>query len=127
MTATANKLNYTELTNNLQQFYGTGYYHKIGFTPIVATDGVVYFAEKCECFWLLDLITLNLFRTHQQMGALFLDIEVNKRHVVTITARQDKDMPVVWQKKQRDLCAIIPVGTYKIWLMDNVLLLPSEY
>lgn len=124
---TETKLTYEEFTNNLEQHIGTQKYYRLGLTPIVATDGIKYFAETCSCFWLLDDITINLFKKHQELGWLFVDIEVNKRHTVHITARQDKDMPVVYDKKIRDLCKLIPVGKYSIWLMDNVLLLPSEY
>lgn len=121
------KITYKTLKENLDQFYSTEHYYKIGLTPILATDGVKYFAETCECFWLLDLITYNIFKLHQELGALFIDIEVNKRGTVHIIARQDSNMPIVFEKKQKDICKVIPTGSYKIWLMNNVLLLPSEY
>ena len=124
---TKETLTYENFNNNLEQFIGTMQYFKLGFTPIVATEGVKYFADTCECYWLLDIITYGLYRLHQGLGYLFIDIEVNKRHTVHITVRQDEGMPIVFEKKQRDLCKIIPVGTYRIWLMNNVLLLPSEY
>ena len=124
---TKEKLSYQDFTNNLEQHIGSMEFYRLGLMPIVATEGIKYFADTCECYWLLDLITINLYRLHQQLGYLFIDIEVNKRHTVTITARQDSGMPIVFQKKQRDLCGIIPVGSYRMWLMNNTLLLPSEY
>ena len=125
--ATETKLSYEDFTNKLEQFYGTEQYHRIGLTPIVATDGVKYFAETCSCFWLLDDITINLFKKHQELGCLFIDIEVNKRHTVHITVREDSGEPVIYDKKIKDVCEYIPVGNYKFYLMNNVLLLPSEY
>ena len=124
---TETKLTYEELQNELEGFYGTEGYYRLGLTPIVATDGVKYFAETCSCFWLIDDITINLFKKHQELGSLFIDIEVNKRHTVHITVRQDEGMPVIYDKKIKDICGIIPVGSYSIWLMNNVLLLPTEY
>lgn len=124
---TKEKLTYEEFKSSLEQFYGTEHYYKLGLTPIIATDGIKYFADTCECYWLLDLITYNVFPVHQKLGCLFIDIEVNKRHTVHITVREDSDMPIVFEKKQRDICEVIPVGKYKFYLMDNVLLLPSEY
>ena len=124
---TETKLSYEDFTNKLGQFYGTEQYHRIGLTPIVATDGIVFFAKTCSCFWLLDDITINLFQKHQQMTCLFIDIEVNKRHTVHIMARQDEGMPIVYDKKIKDVCEYIPAGNYKFYLMNNVLLLPSEY
>ena len=124
---TTTQLSYEELSNSLDGFIGSEHFYKLGFTPIIATDGVKYFAETCECFWLLDIITYGLYKLHRELGALFIDIEVNKRHTVHITVREDSGMPIVFEKKQRDLCKIIPVGTYRLYLMNNTLLLPSEY
>ena len=124
---TTEKISYKELTENLDQHIGSEHFYPIAFTPLVFTDGIRYFAETCECFWLIDLIGLGLNRIHYSLGALFIDIEVNKRHTVHITVRQDKDMPIVFDKKQKDYCGIIPVGTYKFYLMNDTLLLPSEY
>lgn len=125
--ATETKLTYEEIQRNFENFYGTTQYYRVGLVPIVITDGVKYFADTCECYWLLDDITINLFKKHRELGSLFIDIEVNKRHTVHITARQDEGMPVVYDKKIKDVCGIIPVGTYSIWLMNNTLLLPNEY
>ena len=121
------KLSYEEFNKKLDTFIGSEQFFRPSITPIIMTEGVKYFADTCECYWLLDDLTINLFRLHQQLGYLFIDIEVNKRHTVHITVREDKDMPIVYDKKIRDLCKLIPVGNYRIWLMNNVLLLPSEY
>lgn len=124
---TTTPLSYKEFKEDLERFIGSEKYYRAGFSPIVVTDGIKYFADKCECYWLLDEICLGLFRLHQQLGYLFIDIEVNKRHTVHVTVRQDRDEPIVFNKKIKDLCGIIPVGTYQFYLMNNVLLLPSEY
>lgn len=121
------KLSYEEFNRKLNTFIGSEQFFRPSIPPIIITEGVKYFADTCECYWLLDDLTINLFKLHQQLGYLFIDIEVNKRHTVHITVREDKDMPIVYDKKIRDLCKLIPVGNYKIWLMNNVLLLPSEY
>ena len=125
--ATATKLSYEEFKNNLENFYGTEKYYRLGIVPIVCTEGIKYFADTCECYWLLDEITIGLYRLHQQLGYLFVNIEVNKRHTVIITVRQDEGTPIVFQKKIGDKCKLIPTGTYMFYLMNNVLLLPDEY
>lgn len=124
---TKEKISYEELSNNLDRFIGSEHFYPIAFSPLVFTEGIKYFAETCECFWLIDLIGHGLKRLHRELGYLFIDIEVNKRHTVHVTVRQDSGMPVVFEKKQRDLCKIIPVGTYRLYLMNDTLLLPSEY
>lgn len=124
---TKEKLSYEDFTSNLEQHIGSMRFYKIGLTPIIATEGIRYFADTCECYWLFDEICIGLYRLHQQLGWLFIDIEVNKRHTVHITVRQDRDEPIVFEKKIGDKCKIIPIGSYRIYLMDNTLLLPSEY
>lgn len=123
----ATKLSYEEFKTSLEQFIGTEKYYKVGFTPIVCTDGIKYFADTCECYWLLDTITYKLYKKHQQLGYLFIEIKSNRKRFVHIIARQDKDRPIVFKCKQKDTCKTIPVGTYMFYLMNNVLLLPDEY
>ena len=100
---TAEKISYEDFSNNLDCFIGSQHFYPIAFTRMIFTEGIKYFAETCECFWLIDLIGYNLYRMHQELGYLFIDIEVNKRHTVHITVRQDSGMPVVFEKKQKDL------------------------
>ena len=50
------------LAERLEGFYGTEGYHRFNlFTPIVATDGVIYFAKEGNAFWALDqMITMRM-------------------------------------------------------------------
>lgn len=125
---TKTKISYDELKSNLEQHIMSENYYKLSpFTPIVATDGVKYFADTCECYWLLDLICFNIYKLHRELGTLFIHVDVNKRGTCHITVDEDLGEPILFEKKQRDLCQIIPVGKYEFYLIDNVLLLPSEY
>ena len=124
---TKEKLSYHEFIDNLEQFYGTECYHRLGLYPIVATDGIKYFIEQCDCLWLFDEICLRLYKDLQRYGMLFVNVEVNKRHTVCITAEIDKDKPIPFKRKVHDAMELIPVGSYRFYLIDNVILLPSEY
>jgi len=124
---TKTKLSYKEFTENLEQYIGSMQYFKLNFTPIVATEGIKYFADTCECYWLIDEICYGLVKLHRELGYLFIDIEVNKRHTVHITVRQDANQPIVFNKKIKDVCELIPTGSYRFYLMNNTLLLPTEY
>ena len=124
---TKEKISYEELSQNLDMFIGSMEFYPIAFTPLVFTEGVNYFAKTCECYWLIDHLGYNLFKLHRKVGALFIDIEVNRRHTVHITVREDKDMPILYNHKIHDTCEIIPIGSYRIWLFNDTLLLPSEY
>ena len=44
-----------------------------------------------------------------------------------IEAKEDTNAPLLLKKRTKDLCNLIPIGEYKFYLIDKVLLLPSEY
>lgn len=123
------KVSATELEELLSNFYGTEHYYKVSpFSSIVITDGVKAFADKCECYWLLtDFIMPECTMVSHISNFLVVEVVVDKKGMCTITAKEDTDMPLLFTKKQRDICNIIPEGTHKFYLIDNVLLLPSEY
>ena len=130
---TKTKLTYDEFTNNLEQHIGSTKFYHLNLTSIIATEGIKYFADTCECYWLFDEIcheTMLLWlknKNPEQYNCLFAEIEVNKRHTVHITVREDRDLPIVIDKKIHDVCELIPVGKYMVYLINNTLLLPSEY
>ena len=49
-------MNSEQLKETLQQFIGTEYYHRLGLYKTLATDGMFYFCETAEAFWLFDEI-----------------------------------------------------------------------
>ena len=44
------------ILNEIRNFTGTMSYTRVNHLPMVATDGAIYLAETCGCYWLLDLI-----------------------------------------------------------------------
>lgn len=127
---TKEKLTHTELTNNLEQFYGTEHYYKPSmFSNIVITDGVKYFCDTCSCYWLLEeSIISGLQALSNKYPFLLVEFKVtNKRGTTYIEAKEDTNAPLLLKKRTKDLCNLIPIGEYKFYLIDKVLLLPSEY
>ncbi|MDP1772430.1 MAG: hypothetical protein Q8L15_09115 [Methylobacter sp.] len=50
------------LESELMQFIGTEHWHKHPLMPTMTyTDGVKYFAEQTESYWLLDVIATEYF------------------------------------------------------------------
>lgn len=52
-------MNPQEIKSTLSQFTGTINYHQL-YPKIILTDGTLFLAEKCGCFWLLDLYSSYL-------------------------------------------------------------------
>ena len=117
------------LAESLKQFYGTEHYYKVNsFFKAVATDGVYYFANKGGAFWALDEILLmrgDLIRKGKVRSTdpLFFEIK-SKNSKATITC-DDGNGNIL--RTKRISYTDLEAGTYKIYYIDDVLLLPSEY
>lgn len=101
-------------------------YHR--FSPFpdypVITDGVLLLAEAAGCFWLLDVIG-----SHQSNRKLDKSFQVWK---LTVDTKNDSavvqgynDMTLV--VTQKIPYTDFPLEGLKLYLIDGVILLPSEY
>jgi hypothetical protein len=129
------------LTNyDLAQFTGTQSWHRWSplFPNMLLTDGVLYLAEKGQCFWLMDAIASHqpdLLKNEWAEQAQFWELTVDlDAHTAVLICREDSDKaPAVTQVIEY---TDFDLDTIKIWVMptgrpnggvDYVLLLPSEY
>ena len=117
------------LVEQLEQFYGTESYHR--FSPlinVVATDGVIYFAKEGNAFWALTEMCCMRMRLIEKRK-----IQPNEWLFYTITSKGGKaDIAIDdgngnTYAKKHIAYTDLEEGVYKFYLMDNVLLLPSEY
>ena len=123
-------LTYEELHSELNNFYGSMAYYKANiFSNIVITEGVRYFCDTCECYWLLDEAIIYALRDlGKKYSFLIVEFKVtNKRGTTYIEVREDNSEPLLFKRRTKDLLHKIPIGEYKFYLIDNVMLLPSEY
>ena len=125
------KVTYEQLQSELKQFYGTEKYYKITpFNDLVITDGVKHWAERVSGYWALtDFTALECYLLAKQDEDRFslVEIVVDENNLCHFKASHDIDQEPYWQAKQKDLLGLIPQGVHKFYLIDNVLLLPSEY
>lgn len=125
--ATVEKMTAEQLKTQLQQFTGTErHLYNPLYPKMRYTDGVKYFAEHAGgqgAYWLLDIIGTEF---HKQVTDYFMIIEIKVHESkAVIEMRIDTDMPVVYS---RDIdFTDLQEGTWKFYLIDDVLLLPSEY
>lgn len=109
------------LEEELTGFYGTDSYYKLTITPILATDGVKYFADKGKAYWAVsDMCIEAMF-----MKEPFLSITVTstgKKADIIYTDGNDNIL-----KKKHYAHTDLEQGEYKFYITDGVILLTSEY
>jgi hypothetical protein len=116
----------TEIMNVINCSTGTEAYHRFSSFPgfPVATDGVIALAEAAGCFWLLDVI--GSYQTNRRLDPEFqvwrLDVN-RKRQSGIVRGYNDTDLIITQDIPFTDF----PLGEVKLFLIDGVILLPSEY
>ena len=105
---------------NLEQFTGSEHYyqHWTGFG--VYTDGVKYLADKCRAHWLIDAILSYRRKEPFQIW----ELKVNDKKAV-LTMKEDIGQPILVTQKIG--FTDFPLESIKLYFIDSVLLLTSEY
>jgi hypothetical protein len=123
-------MNSIDISNELKEFHGTSEYHKHlipGKSPIILTDGCKYVRDECKAYWLFDAIL------SYQCDKILRDIKFQvwelKRLKVDLswqlTCREDTGKkPLIRQSIE---FSDFPLDYIKIWVIDKIALLPSEY
>ncbi|MDD4183068.1 MAG: hypothetical protein PHT53_04540 [Candidatus Omnitrophica bacterium] len=112
------------LREELNQFTGTENYYKHWLGKIVYTDGVKYLADKAEAHWLIDLIA-SYQPTIKNVPFQVWVLKVNADKSAEVTMHADADKPALI--RQAIKYTTFPLDEIKLWLIDGVLILPSEY
>ncbi len=114
----------------MSQFHGTAEYHKHlfpGKSPILLTDGCKYVRDKCKAYWLFDAI-LSYQCDKILNGVNFQIWELKQLRLDLswlLTCREDTGKkPMIRQSIE---FSDFPLEYIKIWVIDKVALLPSEY
>lgn len=120
-----------QLESNLSQFYGTENYYKHWTGAIVYTDGVKYLGENAGlhgCYWLIDAIASyqNSRRTEPfQVWILKVLVDETGRRSAVLTMQEDTNTPILIKQKIEG--TDFQLDEIKLYLIDKVLLLTSEY
>ncbi len=111
---------------SLEQFTGTEKYYNY-LCGLKLTDGVHYLATKGKCFWLLDVIASYQPKNSQvpfQLWELEVKEDKDKRGAV-ITMREDTGKKALVEQKIP--YTDFPLQSIKLYVINKVVLLPSEY
>ena len=116
-----------DLQSSLGQFIGTEQYH---FNPLYRwlryTDGVKYFAENAGggAYWFLDIIGTELVSLARSQDFLTVDLKVHANESCDIVVTDGNDNEL-WRRLIG--WTDCPVGDWRFFLQNNVLMLTSEY
>ena len=115
-----------KLSADLKMFTGTEQWFRHPLSSnFLYTDGVKFFAEHCGggAYWFLDILATELADLQEKEDFMSITLDVVDSSA-KITA-DDGNGNVLWTRNIDFTDA--EVGTWKFFLTNNVLLLPSEY
>ena len=114
-----------KIKTGLRQFIGTQEYHRLSLGSMVCTDGIKFLAEKCEAYWLVDLVAsyqTERFKTAYRFQLWKVALLEGSRAVVT--CREDTGRPNIVE--QHIEYTDFPFD-YEFYVVDSVMMVKSEY
>ena len=89
------------------------------------TDGVKMMAEKYKAYWLIDVVMSYQYGKIRKVPFQIWEIVTTDSFRATVEMKEDTDQPIL--VSQKIPYTDFPEGIFKMYYIDNVLLLPSEY
>lgn len=113
-----------DLNNEFTAFYGTENYYQHWTKKGIFTDGVKEMADQFKAYWLIDVV---FSYQDKKIGSIPLQVWsiTSTGDKATVEMKEDSDQPVL--VNQEIPLTDFPEGMLKMYYIDNVLLLPSEY
>lgn len=113
-----------ELETTLNNFIGTESYHRIYERPdLKFTDGVKYLVYEYAAFGTALLQVIRSFDYHKNAWAsIEMDVKSGQVKITDGNDNMIKELNV-----GADMAGCMPEMVVKIWMIDTILLLPSEY
>jgi hypothetical protein len=114
-----------EIRDALRCATGTSQYHKWSFIPGApkATDGVVALAEDAEAWWLLDAIVSHQGNPGLDPAFQVWTLVVAPDNTATLQGCNDVTPVVTQEIEYTDF----PLFSIELYVINGVILLPSEY
>ena len=110
--------------SDLNQFTGTLKYYT-HWTRIQYTDGIKFLAEQGEAYWLIDAITSYQTKKIRRIPFQVWELKKTEKTKAILTMKEDTNQPELI--KQEIPYTDFPLNEIKLYLIDGILLLPSEY
>lgn len=114
-----------KLRAELANFTGTEGYHYLSFMKrLKSTDGVAYLAEKAQAYWLIDVIESH-YPTVKDKDFIVATLTRLGKSKAVFEMKEDTDAPVL--VRQNIPYTDFPLSSIKFYIVNGVLMLPSEY
>ena len=116
--------NKESLQQALGQFTGTEKWYRHALVrALLYTEGAQFFFEETESYWLLDIIATEYWPMLDGHAFLLITVtsEAQQCHIIVEDGNGEQ------LKSKHVPFTTLMAGTWKFYLLDNVLLLPSEY
>ena len=110
-----------QIIEGLAQCTGTEQYWKNPLLHFQYTYGVKFLWESADCYWLL--IAISSYRRSEPFQ--IWNLKKNPDDTAILSMQEDSDRPILVEQKIR--YTNFPLEEIKLWLIDGILLLPSEY
>ena len=123
-------MNAYEIRRALREFRGTEKYYKHlfpGKSPILLTDGCNFIRERMNAFLIFDaILSYQCEKILIHVNFQIWELRQSKKDLSwLLTCREDSDKkPLITQTIE---FSDFPIPEIKIWVIDKVALLPSEY
>lgn len=117
----------TQIEQELRNFTGTTKYYYLNFLKnLKFTDGMNYFCNRLQCFWLADIFASvqHLPQIKENQSFILWRIEVNKNKKATVTAMTG-DYEELY--KQKIEYTDLPLIKFDCYQCNDVVLLTNEY
>ena len=121
--------------HDLRQFIGTENYYE-EFLKLKITDGVQFLKENCRCSWLITDISIaynhdeKIIQNRTENNFLLITLKINReKGTAILMIQEDEEKPILYlqQYEYTDIQQYYSGDEIKLYLIDNVLILPSEY
>jgi len=112
------------LNDKFSMCTGTEHYYKHWTNRGVYTDGVKAMAEEFKAYWLIDVVLSYQDGKIRKVPFQIWEI-VSENSKAVVEMKEDTDEPILVQQKIP--YTDFPEGTFKMYYINDVLLLPSEY
>jgi hypothetical protein len=123
------------LEQELRQFTGTENYYRHSLSGTLYTDGIKYLAEKAGAYWLIDAIASYQTATFRERNPFQVWILYRQEGGAVLKAFSDHDRDMSPEDNflaYGIVCQAIeysdfPMESIKVYCIDGVILLTSEY
>ncbi len=116
----------SDLAQSLAQFCGSDQHYRHWSGRLHFTTGLHFLAEHAGAWWLIDLIASHQPSVAAEPFQLWTLI-VQEDHTAVAECRADSTAPVLVQQELEFTDFPVALSPFRLYCVDGVLLLPTEY